>query len=477
MESAKNLELAVQENEQSEFDKDLWDGRNIGADIGAEGHYTLTFSRIYQSWLKLAAKKFIKYTFATKSWQTCRQRLTELNRFSFFLAELYPSCKAEEINRSIIIDYLGYVATKGWSSSTRRDNIYTLDIFLRLCSKNGWANVADKRMFEPEDAPRRQKSEPRYIPQEVLEQLNQHLDFLPESIMRMILVLQETGMRRSELCRLRFDCLRQDAAGDWWISYYQFKMKKDHSIAISKELAAVIQEQQKYINDNLGQDFSYLFCGRGRNMRHFIPGNKPMVPKQFVQYLKRLAKEKDIRDSSGRIWNFQAHQFRHTLGTRMINNGVPQHIVQRYLGHETPTMTATYAHIFDSTLKKEIASYYGRVVNIAGQVVESENPELETADLQWFKRNVQAQALPNGSCARPIIKGSCPHANACFTCGDFRTTLEFLDQHKEQLKQTEKIIEKAKANNWQRQVEMNEQVKTNLENIISSLELENAKTR
>ena len=80
----------------------------------------------------------------------------------------------------------------------------------------------------------------------------------------------------------------------------------------------------------------------------------------------------------------------------------------------------------------------------------------------------------NGSCARPIIKGVCPHANACLTCGDFRTTIEFLDQHKEQLEQTDSIIEKAKINNWQRQVEMNDQVKTNLENIISSLEADNA---
>ena len=35
-----------------------------------------------------------------------------------------------------------------------------------------------------------------------------------------------------------------------------------------------------------------------------------------------------------------AHQFRHTLGTWMINNGVSQHVVQRLLGHTSPQMTA-----------------------------------------------------------------------------------------------------------------------------------------
>lgn len=36
---------------------------------------------------------------------------------------------------------------------------------------------------------------------------------------------------------------------------------------------------------------------------------------------------------------FQTHQFRHTVGTRMINLSVPVHIIQRYLGHDSPEMT------------------------------------------------------------------------------------------------------------------------------------------
>lgn len=36
------------------------------------------------------------------------------------------------------------------------------------------------------------------------------------------------------------------------------------------------------------------------------------------------------------------------------------------------------------------------------------------------------------------------------------------------------MIEKAVANGWQRQVEMNEQIKTNLENIILGLESDEA---
>ena len=203
------------------------------------------------------------------------------------------------------------------------------------------------------------------------------------------------------------------------------------------------------------------------------PKPKPIRDREFGGYLHILAEVMDIRDASGKILTLgRTHAFRHTVGTSMANRGVPQHIIQRFLGHSSPAMTSVYCHIHDETLKREIEKFWedGKVINIAGEIIESKHSELDNSDLEWFKRNVIAQALNNGYCARPIVKGSCPHANACLTCGDFRTTIEFLDQHKEQLEQTEKIISKALANGWQRQVEMNEQLKTNLKNIISSLE-------
>src|SRR5699024_11897418 len=73
----------------------------------------------------------------------------------------------------------------------------------------------------------------------------------------------------------------------------------------------------------------------------------------FRGELNKLAYEQNIVDKSGEIYRFHAHAFRHTVGTRMINNGVPQHIVQKFLGHESPEMTSRYAHIFDETLKNE----------------------------------------------------------------------------------------------------------------------------
>jgi integrase/recombinase XerD len=153
----------------------------------------------------------------------------------------------------------------------------------------------------------------------------------------------------------------------------------------------------------------------------------------------------------------------------MINNGVPQHIVQRYLGHATPGMTGRYAYLFDQTMKEEYSKFRGRTVDVTGRVIEPSG-EVDSHDAQWLKKNVLAQALPNGRCALPLVAGECPHANACLTCVHFRTDASFLPQHREQLQETRRIIQVARSNGWKRQVEMNERVEANLLRMISTLE-------
>ena len=50
-----------------------------------------------------------------------------------------------------------------------------------------------------------------------------------------------------------------------------------------------------------------------------------------------------LRDQAGQPVTVTGHQFRHTLGTRLINSGVPQHVVQKLPGHASRHMIAHYA--------------------------------------------------------------------------------------------------------------------------------------
>ena len=138
----------------------------------------------------------------------------------------------------------------------------------------------------------------------------------------------------------------------------------------------------------------------------------------FINYLNNLARKCKIQDENGKLWHFESHQFRHTVGTQMINQGVPQHIIMKILGHCSPEMTMRYAHIHDETLRKELLLFHkSKTIDITGQIVALElegNPE----DLKWFTKEIAAIALPNGYCGRPKVLGDCDIAGdvGCYIC-------------------------------------------------------------
>jgi integrase/recombinase XerD len=147
---------------------------------------------------------------------------------------------------------------------------------------------------------------------------------------------------------------------------------------------------------------------------------------------------------------------------------VRQEVVQEFLGHESPDMTAMYAKIHDRTLRDEFDRFVDQRVNIYGEFLASEGGAAG-GDERWLKQRMRAQALPNGFCGLPM-QLQCPHANACLTCDHFSTDRRFLTVHIEQLKSTLELIEVARDRGASRQIEMNERVAHSLERIVGTLE-------
>lgn len=463
------------------FDSDVWHTSHLGLRISlhVDPHQAgrhIVFSDIKQDFLKSNAKRFVLYKSCNTEFTTIgKDYLPALKSFSKFLSSICFSGGIKDINRSIIIDYASYLSQKKLSPKTRYRKLGVLSLFFETGIINNWFEVSSC-LVRKEDYPKQVRPLPRYIPEEVMKQLNEHLDTLPEPIMRMTLVIQECGLRVGELCQLTLNCLKCDGKGQWRIQFMRWKTKTEDSLPISEELAKVIQEQQHYIQNTFGGNFKYLFCGK-KAASEFTPEPKVMTAESFVKYLKKMADTYKIKDSSGEIWNFQTHQFRHTVGTRMINAGVPQYIVQRYLGHETPAMTQVYAHIHDKTLRKEIEKYHeSRIVNFQGENIELEETVLSSNDdLEWFKKNVQARALEHGYCARPKVLGDCdiPGFDGCYNCPHWRTNKNFLPVLKDTLERTDNVLNRAQSCGWELQINKNKPIKENLEKVIQALEDEN----
>ena len=151
----------------------------------------------------------------------------------------------------------------------------------------------------------------------------------------------------------------------------------------------------------------------------------------------------------------------------MINRDVPQEVVRRILDHDSPQMTSHYARFHDTTVRDHWEK--ARKVDIHGQRVRLA-PGGPLAEAAWAKHRLSraTQALPNGYCQLPVQQ-SCPHANFSLTCPMFLTTPDFLDQYHRHRADVLQIISAAEARGQQRLVEMNRQVLTNLDTIITSL--------
>ena len=60
-----------------------------------------------------------------------------------------------------------------------------------------------------------------------------------------------------------YSYLLQDNDGDYFFLYYQGKMRKEHHVPITRELAKVVKEQQSYMRERFtGQSLPYLFMTR-----------------------------------------------------------------------------------------------------------------------------------------------------------------------------------------------------------------------
>lgn len=441
-------------------EKDVWDLKRMSGSTNlSRTNVRLGFLIVRQSWLRKAAKLYLKFCLPLYAAGTCRTRVQAIACFSDFLAEGKAHVRAKDITRKLLLDYLNYLQKRVRTGSAR-NNVLNLRNFLEMSHREGWLSVGPERLIYDEEVPQPPKPQPRYLPSAVLDQLNLHLGNLSMPWQRMILILQECGMRISELLEPPVDCLTQDARGVHYLRYLQGKVRRENAIPISPVIAGIVQEQQAAVRT--GRTESELL----------FPNSKGGVLKQasFAHRINRLAYDHDIRGADGKLFRFQAHQFRHTVGTRMVNLGVPHHIIQRYLGHKGPEMTSRYAHIHDATMKDKLSEYMkGTLIDVSGKVV-AEDGVNDTADLQWFTRSVLAQALTNGYCAIPIVAGPCPHPNACLNCAHFRTDATFLEVHRAELHETERVIAKADANGWVRQSEMNARKRENLITIVTTLE-------
>ncbi len=379
-------------DDRVETEKDVWDLRTLGLAINpTQTNYHLNFTLITQPWLRELAKEFMKYNMAVHSPGDCVAKLQTLRIFSQFLVH-HPWCSIHTINRALIVEFIGYVGDLKGGIGWKNHVLVNLRTILETCAYHlNMQALPKERLILDEDLAKKPKAAPRDIPHEVLEQLREHLDSLPTTTLRMVTILLECGMRISELCTLPLDCLICDDKHEWYLRFYQMKGKQEHVIPlVENKVIGTIQAQQEEMRAVWGHACPYLFASSHSPLR-------PHQQQSFRRSLNRWAMEQNICDRNKKLWRFQAHQFRHTVGMRLLNEDVPLDVISRLLGHHSLTMTQVYASVRGARLREvlERASLKRRTVNYRGQIVKGDE-RANDPDAQLLRKGVRGQTLPVG---------------------------------------------------------------------------------
>lgn len=451
---------------EDRYAADAWHAEQLGVPA-ARGRGAVSFTGIEPAWLREGAKRWARQRLAAgHAFNTICAGTLAFKRLSNFLADCVPPVEHPgQVDRGLLERYLAWLAPLPLADATKALSRVFLRAFLEENRRYGWVpDIPAVAVIYPDELANRRQHLPRFIPEYVMSQLEntENLAQLDARYRNLVVLITETGLRATDACTLAFDPLITDSAGWPCLRFTSSKMRAEHLLPLSPRAVEAIRAQQHEVT-GYRHGSAWLFPSR---LAPDLPVPYDTLRRAFTVWQQRIG----LHDEAGRAVHVTIHQLRHSLGTRLINSGVPQHVIQRLLTHASPEMTAVYAHMHDTTIRAEFERYCQTRVDVEGRRLGFD-PTAVTANAEWVKHRLAraADTLPNGYCGRPPQQ-DCPHPNACLTCPDFQTTAEFLPVHRQQADLTRELLDAAEAAGRQRQAGNHRKVLINLDKIITSLQ-------
>ena len=388
---------------EAEYASDVWVASRLGIKVTRSPAQT-RFDTIDQPWLRAAVKRWARLRLGSgKTFTSVHVDVRAMLWFSRFLARRDPRASDEAVvTRDALESYLVWVAASHLAAHTSSTYITCLRVFLDACRRHGWLpRLPATAAIYHDDLPSRPRPLPRFIPEFVMAQLEdpERLAMLPDATTRaLVIVITQTGLRANDACSLPFNPIIEDSARWRCLRYLNTKMAAEQLVPLSAAAAEAIRAQQTHLLHRWPDAVPVLFPAPRSNP----DATRPFSYATLRGRLARRQHDIDLRDDTGQPVRVTAHQFRHTLGTRLINTGVPQHVIQRLLGHASPQMTARYAALCDTTVRAAFDDYCQQRVNLTGEHI-AYDPDALTAQAEWTTHNMTRvhTSLPNGLLRTP----------------------------------------------------------------------------
>ena len=92
-------------------------------------------------------------------------------------------------------------------------------------------------------------------------------------------------------------------------------------------------------------------------------------PKTGLPFVSVYYSWNTLRRSAG-LGHVRMHDLRHTFASLLVNGGASLFMVQKALGHSSPTMTQRYAHLADHTQRMAIQNATSQLSGLIPQLTQ-----------------------------------------------------------------------------------------------------------
>ena len=182
----------------------------------------------------------------------------------------------------------------------------------------------------------------RALSEDIVERMLGALYLFPEHMRLMYLHLWCLGLRVNEVCVIRGNAY-YEKSGEAWIRIYQNKMKAEKTLPIPKTLYALMRS---YIQKMERKPDEYVFQSQKGGAYNASTYCKQMVDKC-----------NEIGIGCGE-YTFRSHDYRHTIGTTMSEEGVSLQAIRDFLGHKSEEMTKQYVDCVPKQIDKANEKYF-----------------------------------------------------------------------------------------------------------------------
>ena len=436
------------------LDRDIWKVKDLGiADYRKNKSVTivsLNFARIKN----ISNRKFIKvcYKYLIGVTETALSTMCNYLTFMYQFCEEFNNKSFLQISREEFLEKMDDLK-KAWSVNKYNKVLECVISFYEYLAVEEIMKEQSPILAIDKIRTKRQHYF-NSVSEYVILQIFNHLYELPNDYLLMYLINYSTGMRASDVCQLKVDCLIKSEKC-YFIKYNVQKMVKGHGVPISTALGELIEKRIMDIIE-LDYDEKYLF---------FRKENSPIQTDTFRKNMKKWCKKWGIKNEDGTDYNYVSHAYRHQIATDLVNNyGVSLSIVQLVvLGHANIQMSLSYIDTPEERQKMLNDTY----IDKSG--MNSPITSKDEISPSWTTSNISKQILPNGLCCYPTALGHCPNADICLNCTYFRTSKKFLPVHEQQLEKLKNDLIIYESNNFIHNIETTKQTIKSLERIIKSL--------